>query len=176
MILPNGTNIQTEAGDTALFISEGSDAVRCVIFNKVNYQPVTRGLNSAPAATTSTTGVMAGLNKTLTPKLSGRVLVIISGQAQNGTGDNGFKFDLRHGTGSAPTNGAALTGTVNGATVTGSCVASGSTTGVPIMPFCHHAVITGLTINTAYWFDIGQYAVTGGTATFSAINVTIIEI
>jgi hypothetical protein len=34
LILPTGANITTAAGDTACFISEGSDVVRCVAYNR----------------------------------------------------------------------------------------------------------------------------------------------
>lgn len=137
---------------------------------------VTTSNGNNPTGTNSTTGVMAGLAKTFTPQASGRILIIISGQATNNTGDNGFKYDLRYGTGNAPANAAALTGTQVGSTISGSSVASSTTTAIPIMPFIHQGVVTGLTPGTTYWIDLGIYAVTGGTATFSSVNVTIIEL
>jgi hypothetical protein len=137
---------------------------------------ITTSNNNNPTGTTSTTGVMAGLAKSFTPTVGTRALIIVSGQATNNTGDAGFKYDLRYGTGAAPANAAALTGTQIGSTITGSAVASGSTNGVPIMPFITHGVITGLTPGTAYWFDLGQYVVGSGTVTFSSINVTVIEL
>ncbi len=36
LILPGGTNITTAAGDTALFRSEGSDAVRCIAYQRAS--------------------------------------------------------------------------------------------------------------------------------------------
>ena len=36
LILPTGANITTAAGDTACFVSEGSDAVRCVSYNRAS--------------------------------------------------------------------------------------------------------------------------------------------
>lgn len=36
LILPTGANIATAAGDTACFVSEGSDAVRCVAYNRAS--------------------------------------------------------------------------------------------------------------------------------------------
>ena len=137
---------------------------------------ITTSNGNNPSGTTSTAGVMAGLAKSITPTSTGRILIFISGQATNGTGDSGFKFDIRYGSGAAPSNGNALTGTQVGGTVTGSGVVSGSTTGVPIASFSHQGIVSGLTLSTAYWIDIGEYAVTAGTATFSNINVTIIEL
>lgn len=144
---------------------------------QVAVQPIiTTSNGNNQSGTTSTTGVMAGLAKTITPLSTGRLLIMIDGQATNSTGDSGFKFDLRYGTGNPPANGTALTGTQVGGTVTGSSVASGTTTAVMISNFSRSGVVTGLTKGTTYWIDIGQYAVTSGTATFSNINVTIIEL
>lgn len=137
---------------------------------------VTTSNGNNPAATTSTNGVMAGLAKTITPLSTGRILIIVTGQATNGTGDSGFRYDLRYGTGNAPGNGTALTGTQVGSTITGSAVASSTTTSVVISPFVHHGIVTGLTKGTTYWVDLGQYSVTSGTTTFTNINITIIEL
>lgn len=40
LILPGGANITTAAGDTACFVSEGTDVVRCVSYNKASGQAV----------------------------------------------------------------------------------------------------------------------------------------
>jgi hypothetical protein len=54
LILPSGANITTAAGDTACFLSEGSDVVRCVAYQKANGQPVVSGSGSTPNALTIT--------------------------------------------------------------------------------------------------------------------------
>lgn len=41
LILPTSANITTAAGDTALFISEGSDVVRCIYYQRATGQPIT---------------------------------------------------------------------------------------------------------------------------------------
>lgn len=43
LILPGGASITTAAGDTACFVSEGSDVVRCVAYQKANGQAVSGG-------------------------------------------------------------------------------------------------------------------------------------
>lgn len=43
LILPTGANITTAADDTACFISEGSDVVRCVAYNRASGAPLTGG-------------------------------------------------------------------------------------------------------------------------------------
>jgi len=54
LILPGGANITVAAGDVARFISEGSDAVRCVEYTRSNGTPVGGfgGVNGSAAAPT----------------------------------------------------------------------------------------------------------------------------
>lgn len=52
LILPNGANIITAAGDTAEFVSEGSDAVRCVSYQRAAL-PAFRVKLSAPQTVTA---------------------------------------------------------------------------------------------------------------------------
>jgi hypothetical protein len=174
LILPNAQNVKTSAGDVMGIVSEGSDVIRCVSYCRAANYGSSTGAN--PTGTTSTTGVHAGLAVAFTPKTSGVALIIISGQGTNGNGDNGYKGAIRYGTGAAPANGAALTGTQVGGTIGGSCVVSSSATGTVVNPFSRQAIVTGLTIGTAYWIDLEQAAVTGGTATFTNVNVSVIEL
>lgn len=50
LILPGGANITTVAGDTACFISEGSDVVRCVVYSRAGLQVFPVGADITPAA------------------------------------------------------------------------------------------------------------------------------
>lgn len=43
LILPTGADVTTAAGDTACFISEGADVVRCVSYQRANGQPLAGG-------------------------------------------------------------------------------------------------------------------------------------
>lgn len=43
LILPTGANITTAAGDTACFVSEGSDVIRCVAYNRASGAPLAGG-------------------------------------------------------------------------------------------------------------------------------------
>lgn len=81
LILPAGASIATAAGDTACFISEGSDVVRCVAYNKANGQALassssslTQGKHLVPimagAMTSRTTnGPSAGTSESATNKV-----------------------------------------------------------------------------------------------------------
>lgn len=129
--------------------------------------------NSSPAdptGTTSLTGVMMGLAGAFTPVLTGKVLIIINGDMGNDTLLDGSQIQIRTGTGAAPTNGAALTGTTRGTLVK-------STSGVATErdAFCIHALFSGLTVATAIWIDIGLAAITAGTATIKDVHISCIE-
>jgi hypothetical protein len=126
---------------------------------------------SNPASTTSLVGVMAGIAVAFTPTQTGRVLVIAEGSMSNNTVGDAIDVQIRYGTGTAPVNGAALTGTAAGAFQR--CTATGAALQVP---FAVVAIVTGLTVGTAYWFDLMEKAITGGTAQISALVVAIAEL
>jgi hypothetical protein len=127
---------------------------------------------SAPTGTTNTTGVMMGLAGAITPGTSGTVLVTICGQMGNTVSGDGCKYQIRYGTGSAPANAAALTGTAVGPQPNPIFFPTPSYTS----PFSITAVITGLTPGTAYWIDLTLAAVTGGTASVANVGVSAIEV
>ena len=56
LILPGGANITTAAGDTACFISEGTDVVRCVCYTKANGQAISGGGATLLATIATTSG------------------------------------------------------------------------------------------------------------------------
>jgi hypothetical protein len=154
------TDISTAAGVWDFLPSEGA-----------NYQATP----SDPSTTTNTTGVMMGLAGSITPVKSGKVLFIISGDIDNSGTGNTAQVQLRTGTGSAPTNGAALTGTTRGGLVrvTNPTVALSS----PVIraPFSVQGVATGLTLGTAVWIDVGLAATGGGTARIRNISISAVE-
>src|SRR6266849_2311806 len=113
---------------------------------------------AAPTGTTNTTGVMMGLAGAITPAHSGNVLLIV-----NGTTSDGASLQIRYGTGAAPTNGAALTGTTVGNNIADNNPVTNK------IPFSVQAVVSGLAVGTAYWVDVGLAAVTGGTASLATV-------
>jgi len=125
---------------------------------------------AAPAGTTSTTGLMMGLAGAITPAHSGNVLLIVSGTLTNGTTSDGASLQIRYGTGAAPTNGAALTGTAVGNNIADNNPVTNK------IPFSVQAVVTGLTVGTAYWVDVGLAAITGGTASIATVSVSALEL
>jgi hypothetical protein len=127
---------------------------------------------SNPTGTTDTTGKMMGLAGTITPTASGKILLIISGTIFNPTAiADGAKVQASYGTGTAPTNGAAITGTQCG----GRPQYIAATTAQKV-PFSVNCVITGLTLSTAYWLDVTLAAITAGTATINDVSISAHEI
>lgn len=176
LLLSNGATPATPAsGKTKFFIDstkkpstvDDAGLVSLLVGGNTQYQATP----SDPGATASTTGLMMGLTGTITPTLTGRILIMISGDVQNNTISDGAKMQIRYGTGTAPTNGAALTGTAVGGLV--NFLAAAAAQRVPI---ALQAVVTGLSIATAYWIDVGLAAVTGGTAAVKNVSISVVEI
>lgn len=113
-----------------------------------------------PAGTASATKVMAGLGATiaLTPRSTGRVRLNINGRFTNTGGALDNILNLYYGTGAAPANGAALTGT---AILSGDLNLTPPGANLSGTLALNYELTTLLTPNTAYWFDIG-FAQAGG--------------
>lgn len=126
----------------------------------------------APTGTTSGTAVMCGLGSgtAINPQVTGRVLLTMTGSVQNNTAGAGGQVQLRYGTGAAPANGAAATGTATIPFQTAYVPIAGS-----YAPLCLVAIITGLTLGTTYWLDATQRAVGGGTFNLSNVAIAVME-
>lgn len=130
---------------------------------------------SDPSTTTSGTGLMMGIAGTLTPIRSGKIQIIISGTIDNSTLGFGSQTQIRYGTGTAPANGDALTGTAIGGLVKN--INPSLALLVPgASPFSINAIVSGLTLGTAYWIDLSLARVTGGTARVRDISISVIEL
>lgn len=134
------------------------------------------GTSAAPAATSSTAAyVMMGLGSSwkLTPTTFGNIRIAINGQMTNNTTGDGTNIIMAYGTGAAPVNGAAVTGTTVGINTIFTDLSGLLTNGVP---FAKNYIITGLTAGTAYWFDLQFKAVTGGSASCLNLEFTAQEL
>ena len=115
---------------------------------------------------------MMGLAGAITPSSSGKVHITITGTIANATAiADGAKVQIRYGTGSAPANAATLTGTA-----VGSLQQYIAATTAETAPFSVTAVVTGLTLSTAYWLDVSLAAITGGTAAITGVSITATEL
>ena len=123
-----------------------------------------------PTGTSSATQVMMGLAGSITPTKSGKVLIIISGALQNTGGATTNTVQIRYGTGTAPANGAAATGTTAGA-----ALQSAPTNGSGPEAFSINAIVSGLTLSTAHWIDVGL-AASAGTGSIRTISISAVEV
>lgn len=125
-----------------------------------------------PTGTSDIGGKMMGLAGTITPVFTGRVLVTVTGTIFNATAiADGAQAQIRMGGGTAPANGDALAGTA-----VGSAAKYIASTTAGKVPFALTAVVTGLTLATAAWIDIGLAAITGGTATIADVSISAVEV
>lgn len=125
-----------------------------------------------PTGTADTTGVMMGLAGTITPTISGRILITVTGTMFNPTAiADGAKVQIRTGIGAAPANGDALTGTA-----AGSLQQYIAATVLEKAPFSVTAIVSGLTLNVARWIDVSLAAITGGTATITDLSLSAAEV
>ena len=148
--------------------SDGTNFVSSAV-NQGQFAP------SNPTGTTNTVAlVMMGLGSTatVTPATSGKLLIIISGNIFNNGINNGAKLRLMTGTGTAPTNGAALIGTAGGGIITITKAYAASA----LYPFSTQAIVTGLTVGTAVWIDLAVGAITGGTGTVNNLSISVVEL
>jgi len=176
LLLTSGATPATPAsGKTKLFVnaskqlSQVDDAGLVTVLNGQN--AVAQSTPADPTGTTSTAGVMMGLAGSITPVYTGRVLMLISGNVANSTLLDGINAQIRYGTGSAPANAAALTGTAVGSLNKTTSAVNAQKTGIALQ-----AIVTGLSLATAYWIDVSLAAVTGGTVTLTNVSLTAIEL
>lgn len=137
--------------------------------------PITHGTTAENSGTNrgsiSSTGTMAGLAGSITPAVTGKVLIIVHGTAEHSSAGGSFNYQIRHGTGTAPILGAALTGTADGVKLAGQ-----SSTASNKVPFGIQVIISGLTIGTPYWFDISVDNGGAGTVTVDTLIGDAIEL
>lgn len=118
---------------------------------------------AGPLTSDNTTPKMLGLSGTVTPISSGKVLVSVTWDQSADSGGFVISVSLRLGTGSAPVNGAAPTGTQFGST---------RSAAIPLISsVCF--IATGLTVGTTYWIDLAMQADNGFFGTGSITNIDI---
>jgi hypothetical protein len=131
---------------------------------------VSQSTPANPTGTTDLTGKMMGLALAVTPELTGNVKLTITGSMSNDTINDGAAAQIRYGTGTAPANAAALTGTAAGAVKTFTSLVAADRHGFMCVVY-----LTGLTLGTAYWVDLSLKAITGGTANLFDLDMVAEE-
>ena len=165
MAIPGGTESLRQragmvTGNRAVFTADG----------EVCSGSVTSAQPSNPTGITSTTQVMLGLAGTVTPNAGGNVLVMMSGDIINSGIAGVATLQIYYGTGTAPANNVAFTGTAAGTVQ--NFVAS---TAAGKSPFAINAYLTGLVGGTAYWLDLAATA-SANTTTVQHVNIIAIEL
>lgn len=139
-------------------------------------------LSASPTGRASATLVALGMNTTFRPRQTGRVAVFLAAVVANNTSGDGFTYNLYYGTGSAPANNDPVSGTAICSLQTESSLVTNE-----LSTSCGlQGVVTGLvadSINslgatvagTTYWFDVMFSNVTGGTVTFTNVNLLVME-
>src|SRR4030042_217938 len=129
-----------------------------------------------PVGTSQTSYRMMGLGATLTftPLKSGRIRFTINGKCLGTGAGNEIYIKIAYGTGVAPVNGVAASGTVVGAAYSNGIVATaGGCTSV----YSNSVVVTGLSVGVAYWFDLQlQRGQVSGTVSIANITASFEEL
>jgi len=167
-----GGIVSTIAGNSGAFtlgggITNSTNLIKLSLLNAT-----LQASPSDPTGTTSTSAVMMGLGGTckITPVYSSRVEIRFQGSLANTTSTQLVSLGARFGTGTAPSNGAAASGTTVGSVVTGWVAANNGQ-----LPFGGvGGIITGLTPGTAYWFDLTAL-VSSGTGSLANISFSAME-
>lgn len=202
---PGGFVAVVNAGaHAAALYGAGSDTINDVVTTALFYLPVgatavfystvaskwygglvgvagaaTQAQPTTPTAPSSTSiYAMQGLAGTISPARSGKVLAIISGDliGSTTTAGDGVDVQISYGTGAAPANAAALTGMQAGG-VMGYENPTTVTAADILVPFSTQALISSLTLGTAYWLDLAAKSVgTSSAVGLTNVNVTIVEL
>ncbi len=138
-------------------------------------RPAISVIPSNPTGTSSATQVMMGLgaSASITPAINSQVMIAISGDVFNASAiADGAAFSIRYGTGAAPANGDAQTGTACGALA----VKYVAATTAEKAPFSITCIATGLSAGTAYWIDLSLANITGGTAAVNDVTIAAHEL
>jgi hypothetical protein len=169
---PNLSGTLTQCGSNVPIVGSGAGASPvCGAGGLVGTGATLQATPTAPTGTASTTPVMMGLGSTckLTPVFSTRVRVSFFGSIDNNTAAAVTDLRVFFGTGTAPSNGAAQTGTE-----IGTFVAGVSTTASATLPLANGGIATGLTPGTQIWLDIGL-DVSSGTGALISVACTAEE-
>lgn len=126
---------------------------------------------ATPSSETTWTGHMSNLLATITPQLTGRVEITITGFTSHTVLNGTCNTDIRIGTSLIPSQG------VLGNTKVGVSINSTSSTANAKVPFANTVQVSGLPVGTKEYIQIGkQMGGILGTCTWKNINVSVKEI
>jgi hypothetical protein len=128
--------------------------------------------SSASCTDSSSTAQMMGFGMLYTPSLTGRTFVTLDFEISLPSSTTGAtsSYQLVYGTGTAPTCNSASTGTIIGNSYTVQAQKSTMELEGEVT-----VVITSLSPGVTYWFDVRVTDPSGGTFTYSAPQLSVIE-
>jgi hypothetical protein len=165
------TNLTFKNPGTAICLM-GDGGTNWTIVESRGAGAISTSTYATPTGTTSSAGVMMGLAGSIIPVTSGNIVFCIGGSVRNNTAAGTTNVLLKYGTGTAPVNGAAQSGTTLGNIWTGTSVSANNQ-----LPFTAFGLATGLILGTVYWLDVA-IAASGGVGTSSILqgNIAAYEI
>lgn len=165
-IANGGTALATIGTAGQLPISNGT----ILVYGNVGFNTT---FVAGPTTTASLVGVHLGSGYTYALSKTTRIMMIIQGVMGSNANGCGAIASIRYGTGAAPAADAAITGTDPGGEIYFNNPATDNSAAAP---FNIIRITSGLTIGTTYWIDVIKKALTGGTANFGNIVITVLEI
>jgi hypothetical protein len=114
-------------------------------------------------------GLLSGF--VITPVRTGRIAAMVTGCCANSAANGGLNITGRHGTGTAPANGAAVSGAVWSTTQHYFMTSAKDVSGFTII-----GGNPGLALNVATWWDVSIAATGGGTATLTDVQCLLWEL
>ena len=171
---PGATGSQGPKGDTGAQGATGPQGPAGTLPSLAYFH---LALASNPTGSNNTGGEMMGLgrpphNCLITPRITGRVWIAISGSVSNNTANMGGFLLLCWGTGTAPANGGGI-GT--GTSITGAVGAIGPKAAGVSDPFALQGIAMG-TPNVQMWLDLSIAAYTAGICSATGMTVSAFEL
>ncbi len=131
--------------------------------------PQMLGLASANCTAPSAGSACFATVPVITPATTGRVMINITGSFQHGVSSQTTTYQLIYGAGTPPVNAASVTGTSVGNAQTITALVGGQPNSFELP-----SIVTGLTLGTAYWFDLSVKE-SAGTTIPTQFTVTLQE-
>ncbi len=136
-----------------------------------------QGSAAAVTAPASTSFTQAGLAVPFTPKVTGKVLVMVQAQIKDSNATaagNGITIQGSYGTGTAPANNVAATGTAFGSQASWQATTTVVAADVNEPIFFKSTVV--LTVGQLYWFDLQQFPLnTVSKCSLALLDITLQE-
>lgn len=165
----NSTQLATTA-----YSDRATSAVQSALFSIITNKAAVQVIPTTPSGTTSTSAVMGGMGSTchLATTFGSKIFFQFQGNLGSATSGQSASVQALFGTGTAPAQSVAQTGTAVGSLLQGESLDS-----FAFLPFSAGGIVTGLTPGTTYWFDLSYFTSFGSSQAFlNSITFSAYEI